>query len=29
MRMYETFCKAILFKGGVERNLDIMVEGMN
>lgn len=28
-RMYETFCKDILFRRGVERNLEIMGEAMN
>ena len=28
-RMYETFCKDILFRRGVERNIEIMGEAMN
>ena len=28
-RMYETFCNDILFRRGVERNLEIMGEAMN
>ena len=28
-RMYETFCNDILFRRGVERNIEIMGEAMN